>query len=442
MKVTYLKSSTVVIESNGLKILTDPWLTDGEYYGSWYHYPVFNFEKIYFEDIDYIYVSHIHMDHFSKATFKLLNKSIPVIIHSYESKFLKNNIERLGFTVIELLHNKRTHLKNGVYINVLAADNCNPELCQKFMGCGKMESSFGSTQIDTLCVIDDGKFSILNTNDCPFELASSTFPEILRQYAKIDFLLVGYAGAGPFPQCFVMQEEEKIRLARIKENQFLNQGLNFMNSIKPDFVMPFAGTYVLGGRLSSLQDFRGVPEIEDAADYYSHYSDSEVILLNSYEWFDIATGESSKKYCRQNLVEKEIYIKNVLSQKLFDYECEEDPTIDELIPLLENAYKRLENKRKEISFSSETVVLLKLSREKFYMITFNGKGSIMIHKEELSMFEKYVIYDLDIRLLRWILMGPKYAHWNNAEIGSHIIFERNPNIFERGLYHAMCYFHN
>ena len=442
MKVTYLKSSTVIIETKGLKILTDPWLTDGEYYGSWFHYPVFNFKNNYFEDIDYIYVSHIHMDHFSKATFKLLNKSIPVIIHSYESKFLKNNIERLGFTVIELLHNERTHLKNGVYINVLAADNCNPELCQKFMGCGKMESAFGSTQIDTLCVIDDGEYSILNTNDCPFELASNTLPDILRQYVKIDFLLVGYAGAGPFPQCFVMQEEEKIRLARMKEKQFLNQGLNFINSIKPAFVMPFAGTYVLGGRLSNLQDFRGVPEIENAADYFSNHSDSEVVLLNSYEWFDLASGKFSKKYSRQNLIEKKIYIENVLSQKLFDYECEDKPYIDELIPLLESAYKRLEFRRNEISFSSDTVVLIKLDEEKFYMITFNGRGAILISKEDLYMFEKFVIYNLDTRLLKWILMGPKYAHWNNAEIGSHIVFERNPNIFERGLYHAMCYFHN
>jgi UDP-MurNAc hydroxylase len=442
MKVRYLKSSTVVVETKGVKILTDPWLTDGEYYGSWFHYPMFNFDENFFTDIDYIYVSHIHMDHFSKATFKLLKKSIPVIIHSYESKFLKLNIERMGFTVIELLHNERTHLKNGVYINILAADNCNPELCQKFMGCGKMESTYGSTQIDSLCVIDDGEFSILNTNDCPFELASNTLPNILNQYSKIDFLMVGYAGAGPFPQCFVLPEQEKKSLAKRKEIQFLNQGLNYINTIKPDYVMPFAGTYVLGGKLFSLQEFRGVPEIEDAAIFFKENSDAEVILLNSYEWFDLAKVEFSKKYSPQDLKEKELYIKNVLSLKYLDYELEDKPTIDELIPLLENSYKRFENKRKEIAFYSDTVVLLKVGSENFYMITFNGKGAKLILKEHITNFEKYVVYDLDIRLLKWILLGPKYAHWNNAEIGSHILFERNPNIFERGLYHSMCYFHN
>ena len=31
---------------------------------------------------------------------------------------------------------------------------------------------------------------------------------------------------------------------------------------------------------------------------------------------------------------------------------------------------------------------------------------------------------------------------NNAEIGSHLKFYRNPNIFEREVYLSLCYFHN
>jgi len=34
-----------------------------------------------------------------------------------------------------------------------------------------------------------------------------------------------------------------------------------------------------------------------------------------------------------------------------------------------------------------------------------------------------------------------YAHWNNAEIGSHIEFERQPEIYERKLYYSMNFFH-
>ena len=34
-------------------------------------------------------------------------------------------------------------------------------------------------------------------------------------------------------------------------------------------------------------------------------------------------------------------------------------------------------------------------------------------------------------------MGPKYAHWNNAEIGSHITFYRKPDsLYERGMHYV------
>ena len=56
--------------------------------------------------------------------------------------------------------------------------------------------------------------------------------------------------------------------------------------------------------------------------------------------------------------------------------------------------------------------------------------------------KKYVQYETDIRLLKKLLMGPRHAHWNNAEIGSHLKFYRKPNIFERDLHNAVVYFHS
>ena len=39
MKIKLYRSATVGIHFKDFKILMDPWLTDGEYYGSWSHYP-------------------------------------------------------------------------------------------------------------------------------------------------------------------------------------------------------------------------------------------------------------------------------------------------------------------------------------------------------------------------------------------------------------------
>ena len=123
MKLTFLTSASVIIEDSNTKILTDPWFIDGEFYGSWAHYPPLDFSPKDYNNVDYIYISHIHPDHFSKKTLELMDKSIPIIIRDYRTKFLRDNIERLGFEVIEIKHNEKRHLKNNLSINILAASS-------------------------------------------------------------------------------------------------------------------------------------------------------------------------------------------------------------------------------------------------------------------------------------------------------------------------------
>ena len=445
MKIRYIKSATIAIETKGIKILTDPWLVDGEYYGSWFHYPELKIDQAYFDSIDYIYVSHIHPDHFSRKTFELLDKNIPVFIHRYESKFLKANIERLGFSVIELPHNTPYELRNGVTINILAADNCNPELCAKFGGCAVVETKFGSTQIDSLAVIDDGEFTVLNTNDCPIDLAEEAVKNLLQSYEQIDYLLVGYGGAGPYPQCFEMSDEERATAAEKKKNQFLAYGERYIQLVSPRYYMPFAGTYTLGGPLAKLHSHRGVPEIEEAQAYFTqstiiNHQVSKPVLLNTYECFDLNTETASRQYEPTDLAAKQEYIDKVLSKRRLEYEEDEMPLLEDLLVLMNKAYDRMNFKREEIGFESATNVLMDLVDGKVADISMKGLGYQV--KDSSSIPEApFVRYSVNPRLLKRILKGPKYGHWNNAEIGSHIQFQRKPNTFERGLYHSMSYFH-
>ena len=203
MKIKLYRSSTIGISSGGVKILMDPWLTDGEYYGSWHHFPYFDIEsyKDELNSYDCIYISHIHPDHCSEKTLNYIHKSIPIYIHSYHEKFLKLKLERLGFKVIELENNKRSCIKNNLHINIIASDNCDPELCYKFFGCKSLDNSQGSKQIDTISVIDDNKFSVVNVNDSPFELRKTSIENLKKKYDHFDLLLTGYTGAGPYPQC-------------------------------------------------------------------------------------------------------------------------------------------------------------------------------------------------------------------------------------------------
>ena len=448
MKITNLNSSAVIVEANGVKILSDPWLVDGEHYGSWAIYPPMPFDANDYNDIDYIYISHIHHDHCSLKTLALLNKAIPVIIHRYEVQFMKNNLERLGFSVIELNHNERTHLKNGVYINILAADNCNPEICHRYYGCGIVESKYGSTQIDTLAVIDNGIYTCVNVNDCPYDLSVLTVDLINEQYPVIDFALIGYLGAGPYPQCFSsLNETEKKIAAAGKQKQFLQYNKNYLLKFKPRYYMPFAGTYLLSGKLAQLNENRGNPDIETAKAWFEgqpeiDHLNTRCVLLNQKASFDIETQSSSQVYVPIDHNDKQRFINEVLAHRKLDYEHDPMPTLEQFQLVLPQAYARMNAKRNTLDFSSNTIVLMPLVENKIAMLTMNDNGYSLIEPHEIDSIETYVSITIDPRLLIKILNGPRYAHYNNAEGGSHIVFHRKPkNSFERPIYYCMNFFH-
>ena len=447
MRIRNLNSAAVMIETKGLKILCDPWLVDGEHYGSWAIYPPMPFAAEDYDEVDFIYVSHIHHDHCSLKTLSRLKKSIPVLIHRYDEKYLKMNIERLGYDVIELPNDTDYDLGNGVTMNIVAADYCDPEICNRYYGCGIIESDFGSTQIDSLCVINDGTYTVLNTNDCPWELSERSVEAILEKYPRINFLLMGYLGAGPYPQCFAsLTNEEKMIAANAKRDQFIRKGEAYLERIKPDFYMPFAGTYLLAGRLSAINDFRGNPDIEWARDYFTGSprvpEKSQCVLLNQKACFDLESGESSEEYTPIDHEHKKAFVTNVLSKRKLDYESEELPKIEQFMELLPKAYDRFDRRRELIDYSSETVVVLSLVDGMAAFISMNGGSYKVANADKANSLEHFVQVTIDPRLLIKILSGPRYAHYNNAEGGSHITFFRKPkHHFERQVYYCMNFFH-
>jgi UDP-MurNAc hydroxylase len=453
MKIKLYRSATVGVILENYKILLDPWLTDGEYFGSWSHYPHFDFEKNLDEinSYDCIYVSHIHPDHCSEETLKKIDNNIPIYIHTYHEKFLKNKIERLGFKTIELENNKRTQIAKNVYLNILAADNCNPELCYKFIGCRDSNiSENNSLQLDTISLIDDGKNVLMNVNDCPIELSKSTFNDIKKQYKYIDILLTGYGGAGPYPQCFEnLDLSEKKTAAEKKKNQFLSQAKEYIDEFKPNYYLPFAGTYTLTGKLSNLKDLRGQASIDEAYSYFEDYYLSQnlsdkikPLKLNLDATFDLTTKMVDLEYKKLDEEKLNSYIKEKLSHQLFSYEKDDLPSVDEIYELSKKAHLKFLDKILIHNVIIKSDIFIKINEVKSLMLGLDKKLSIIFTNEIDKKSTKYVVYQTDIRLLKRLLMGPKFAHWNNAEIGSHIKFFRKPNKFERDLHFAICYFHS
>ena len=435
------------IDESQTKILCDPWLDGEEYLGSWAIYPHYEFVPEKFSDVDYIYVSHIHPDHSSAKTLSKLNKSIPVLIHNFPEKFLKKKIERLGFKTIELEHGVRTKLKNNLHINILAADNCDPSICGQIMGCGLAEVKYKTTQIDTIAVFDNENQVIVNTNDCPFDIAKTVSTNIKSIYGKIDAILVGYVAASSWPHCYNLSNDDKKEEAIKKQFTKLETTKKYIELFKPKFYIPFAGRYTLCGKNTLLNQYRGEPELEDAFEWLISNASSESIgiVLNNDCWLDLDTGKANKEYIPINKDQKKKFMDDVLINKKFPYEQDTIPTASEIYDLIPKAYENFEKIRKKIGWNSKSSIILKTTdvndEELIIVIKCDGGGYSKINKEDIAKYEHYMMISLDMRLLMWLLSGPHKAHWSNADLGSHLRYDRVGSVYKRGLFYCWNHFY-
>jgi UDP-MurNAc hydroxylase len=446
MELTFLRGACVIIEASGQRLLCDPWLTDGEYYGAWAHYPPFleqDWAPHEFHNIDLIYVSHIHPDHFSIPTMQKLKElgcKAPVVIHRYPVlPAFRKQIEACGFDVIELAHGE-THSFGRARIRIFSADGCDPKACGSFYGC-TMPGVINS-QIDSLAVIQDyhGR-AIVNVNDCPYALSRDLCRKLAIEYPDIDLALVAYAGAGPYPQCFKMPELKKLDEAKRKRAEFIKNVSKFARTLNAKQVFPFAGDYQLCGKLSTLNEVRGVPSLDDVV---YQLTEDGIDCLTIAPGNTVTIGDSSTDI--DNILyaddaARAVYVVNELAKRKLDYEnddLDQDPASG---VLFQEAFERFDAKRREYGMKCSSTAYIKMMEGQWFAIEPDHEG----YMTDRIVQEPYVSISTDKRLLKRLLLGPRNpygAHWNNAQIGSHLTFDRQPlSLYEPGLYHLLSYFH-
>jgi len=443
LRVTFLKSAGVLIEGNGARLLCDPWLLDGAYYGSWAHAPPCDVTPEEIGALSGIYISHIHPDHLHAESLTRFPRGTPVYIHRYAWRHLAEYIESLGFIPTEVANAESVDL-GGLSLTIYAADNCDPSLCGRVFGCDARVGAErpGSVQIDSLAVVSDGKRSIVNVNDCPFALARPAADAILARFGAPDFLLTNYVGAGPYPQCFAnLTSEEKADRAAEKREQFLFQAQGYIKLFRPKAFMPFAGTYTLAGHLVPLNRYRGTPALEDAAELLGNRCpQSQCVYLTTRQTYDLETGQIEGDPEVWTVAHQYAYEHAVLAKRVLDYERE--PMHSDLLPMLTEAARRFRQRCHDVGFRTPTKIYVQNALsdpDSCFLLPTNG-GTPRQVSGKRARDGSHLIVSADSRLLKWLLEGPEgphRAHWEEASIGSHITFERDPDVYERGLYFCL-----
>jgi UDP-MurNAc hydroxylase len=293
-------------------------------------------------------------------------------------------------------------------------------------------------------VFNGGGKTIVNNNDCPYALARSVCDYVVTEHGNVDFLLTGYSGAGPYPQCYDMYSEaDKLRRAAAKKDQFLHMAMQYINHLRPHYFLPFAGQYTLGGRLAALNRFRGVPELEELPELFQSHlsaagSSSQMVLLNSMESFDIDESVASAPFIPPDPVARQRFVEDELTDVAYTYDVGNGNANGhrDLSPELSEAYARmLRYQNAWGGYRSDWSIYFDTEGGGLYRVPFDASQATRVDGE--TLVEPYVRVVLPHALFEMILN--RKAHFNNAEIGSHLRFFRSPDSYEPMIFSLACY---
>lgn len=105
MRVVFLGHACHLVEADGVRILTDPWLSDPVFAGCIERDPPLAFGVGDLPHVDAIALTHGHLDHFNApALARWPNRSVPIVLPEIRFTEVDANLRRLGF---ENLHPRR-----------------------------------------------------------------------------------------------------------------------------------------------------------------------------------------------------------------------------------------------------------------------------------------------------------------------------------------------
>jgi UDP-MurNAc hydroxylase len=412
----------VFIGSQGTRILCDPWLDDGVFDGSWCHYPKLKTTFTDVSDVDAIYISHLHPDHFDDRFFNY-RRDIPIIVLDHGYNFLIKNLQAKGYSNLVRIPDAQT----------VSFREFNLTMFAPFAKHNFHDAEVGNL-IDSALVIECDGVKALNANDNTVSIAAS---DVLRErFSVIDLAMLNYNAAGPYPSCFdnLSEYEKTAEHSRIIDRNIAHMA-DILRRLQPRAVLPFAGAYVLGGDLRCKNKYLGTITWDECARLLKELDigNCEVKLLREGDTLDLETLESDRPYVPIDTSDMNEYITDTIAGRRYPYQL--DPAPD--------ALKLVEDARESSVRMLDRMARLKLKSDfNVYIRIFDALYKFYPSFEEVDLADVVapsLSCSMDERLLRRIL--DRKSHWNNAEIGAHISFRRHPNRYEPDLHTALQFFH-
>ena len=402
MKIKFYGHNCYFLEGKFVNIITDPWLSNsGAFFGSWFQWPINHhclsnlLNDIQKNKKNFLYISHEHQDHFDKKTLKEMRPYIETcIIPKYHDSFLKDQITKLGYKVIELNDHEKYNISEKDFIELMIVDT-------------------GVTH-DSAAIIHIDKKIFVNQNDCKI------FDRLVYlEEMNVDYYAVQFSGASWHPVCYSIKEEEKKRISNKKVQSKFTSIRNAVNLIKPKYYLPSAGPAIfpfLDPSLSFGEDniFVHQPKI----DVFFSNSNTQLVYMRPGENFESSLNNPP---INPPTFDELMNLKDNLSCSFFKYK---DAELS-ISALKEQILLRLDQ-IKDIKFSRCPLLFFKWGKQGL-KIDLN-KGSIedtFIKTNSLKV--DYV--SIEATPSYFSLMANQNFRWQDIYLSLRANINRNPDVF-------------
>jgi UDP-MurNAc hydroxylase len=209
------------IDTAAGSILCDPWVNPA-YFASWFPFPdnsLLDWETL--GDVDYLYVSHLHRDHFDAEHLKrFVSKKATVLLPEYPTSELRDELAELGFKHFLATKNNQVHELGGG-LNILVQALTSP--------------TDGPIGDSSLWVEYDG-VRLLNQNDArPTDLGF--FSELGHVHAH----MLQFSGAIWYPMVYDIPQAAKTAFGKQKRDRQFDRTWRYIDDLKASHVFPIAG---------------------------------------------------------------------------------------------------------------------------------------------------------------------------------------------------------
>jgi UDP-MurNAc hydroxylase len=201
--------------SSGKSLICDPWLVGSTYWRSWWNYPPLKPDILESIDPDYIYITHIHWDHFHGPTLRKLGTDKTVIIPKTPELRLLKDIQNIGFKkIIELEHGETIKLGDNFQLT---------------------SYQFGPIFADSVVVIEVEDLVLFNSNDA--KIMGLPLKQVLKNHPHIDFVFRSHSSANS-RLCYELVDEAGTHLDDIAK--YSKEFADFAMAIDAKYAIPFA----------------------------------------------------------------------------------------------------------------------------------------------------------------------------------------------------------